>query len=213
MVFLDFYHSHVAHAAYSILRHRASDLWKTRDPAEALIDNRAPGVNKTFSRCEIVDLTGVDDDMDKRNAGGNFHGSKTQGRKESRDSGRCLPLFLHDPIHLQSTEPVIGSSGICPAIRTSACSSSRPILPEPNGGPLEIRDMSNFRTRSLDARASSPRRHEKIIDVDIYTVNVPKAPFNRARRILISEDTELPIATVSMRADIQFFNRKERWDV
>ncbi|GLB33620.1 hypothetical protein LshimejAT787_0105040 [Lyophyllum shimeji] len=39
---------------------------------------------------------------------------------------------------------------------------------------------------------------------------LPRAPHNRSRRILVPQSDELPIVTISMRADAQFFDRKKR---
>lgn len=45
----------------------------------------------------------------------------------------------------------------------------------------------------------------------VQVVKLPPAAHNRARRVLLPHNRELPIMTISMKADVQFFNRIERW--
>ncbi len=65
--------------------------------------------------------------------------------------------------------------------------------------------------RPNSRNAASNGNEEKRVIVDT-TPNLPRAPHNRARRVLIPVSADLPIVTVSMRADIQFFHRKARSD-
>ena len=44
----------------------------------------------------------------------------------------------------------------------------------------------------------------------VTRVQIPKTAYNTARRVLVPESLELPLVTVSMRADLQFFHRKKR---
>lgn len=45
----------------------------------------------------------------------------------------------------------------------------------------------------------------------IHVVDVPKSAYNRARRVLVPNPDKLPLVTVSMRADLQFFHRTKRY--
>lgn len=71
-VFLDFFRLQVAHAAYSILRHRAECLWNTNSLAETRSSRRASGVNIESSCAEMFDLTGVEDNLDEDHPGETF---------------------------------------------------------------------------------------------------------------------------------------------
>jgi len=44
----------------------------------------------------------------------------------------------------------------------------------------------------------------------VTQVQIPKSAYNTARRVLVPESLELPLVTVSMRADLQFFHRQNR---
>ena len=44
----------------------------------------------------------------------------------------------------------------------------------------------------------------------VHVVDIPKSAYNTARRVLMSEALELPLVTVSMRADLQFFHQENR---
>ena len=45
----------------------------------------------------------------------------------------------------------------------------------------------------------------------IHVVDVPKSAYNQARRVLVPNPDKLPLVTVSMRADLQFFHRTKRY--
>ena len=44
----------------------------------------------------------------------------------------------------------------------------------------------------------------------VHVVDIPKSAYNTARRVLVPEALELPLVTVSMRADLQFFHQENR---
>ncbi|KAG5636512.1 hypothetical protein H0H81_007771 [Sphagnurus paluster] len=58
--------------------------------------------------------------------------------------------------------------------------------------------MKEHHSNCLDAINPNPSR------------KLPKVPFNRPRRVLVPESDSLPIVTISMRADAQFFSRDKR---
>jgi hypothetical protein len=45
----------------------------------------------------------------------------------------------------------------------------------------------------------------------IHVVDIPKSAYNQARRVLVPNSDKLPLVTVSMRADLQFFHRTKRY--
>jgi hypothetical protein len=83
--------------------------------------------------------------------------------------------------------------------------SARGVMDTVHASQREIR--ANPHRSRLPARKEASRH----IPDGAHVVSIPKAAYNTARRVLVSESLELPLVTVSMRADIQFFHRKNRW--
>jgi hypothetical protein len=48
--------------------------------------------------------------------------------------------------------------------------------------------------------------------VDVIRRKLPKTQYGRPRRILVPANTDLPFVTLSMRADVQFFHRTEKYE-
>lgn len=69
-----------------------------------------------------------------------------------------------------------------------------------------VQDRVNLpRTRLPLSKGSVHRPPE-----GVHVVAIPKSAWNTARRILVPESLELPVVTVSMRADLQFFHRANK---
>jgi hypothetical protein len=83
--------------------------------------------------------------------------------------------------------------------------SARGVMDTVHASQREIR--ANPHRSRLPARKEATRH----IPNGAHVVSIPKAAYNTARRVLVSESLELPLVTVSMRADIQFFHRTNRW--
>ncbi|KAF9045903.1 hypothetical protein BDZ89DRAFT_99243 [Hymenopellis radicata] len=122
-----------------------------------------------------------------------------------------------------STEPVDASSSDSSDVSSDEAEIISPPEPAPStpvgrGTRTEqqSRRQSRFSSghahRSIPSTAVSNSHEAKRVFVDDTTPNLPRAPHNRARRVLIPVSADLPIVTVSMRADIQFFHRKARSD-
>ncbi|TFK76093.1 hypothetical protein BDN72DRAFT_756600 [Pluteus cervinus] len=84
--------------------------------------------------------------------------------------------------------------------------SSQPVFPKataPHQGraPRRISTGSSRIVRSPD---NQPSRSNTGIP------RVPNTPYNRARRVLVPSSRTLPLITLSMRADAQFFDRQQR---
>ena len=56
-------------------------------------------------------------------------------------------------------------------------------------------------------RLASSGRSVRHTSEGVHVVPIPKSAYNTARRILIPESLKLPLVTVSMRADVQFFHQ------
>ena len=67
-------------------------------------------------------------------------------------------------------------------------------------------DHANPRRNRLASSESCARHTSE----GVHVVPIPKAAYNTARRILIPESLKLPLVTVSMRADVQFFHQINR---
>ena len=50
------------------------------------------------------------------------------------------------------------------------------------------------------------------MDENAFSVVIPKVDFVKARRLLISTNTSLPIAAIGMRGDAQFIHRAKRYE-
>ena len=70
--------------------------------------------------------------------------------------------------------------------------------------------MQTHRHSSIRQPSSRGKLAGQTLASGVQFVAVPKAAYNQARRILVPESATLPLVTVSMRADLQFFDRTNR---
>lgn len=63
--------------------------------------------------------------------------------------------------------------------------------------------------RASPGRSQQPREKSPVRQPG-FTINVPKAPYARGRRLLVPSDRNLPITAVYMRGDLQFIDQTQR---
>ena len=86
-----------------------------------------------------------------------------------------------------------------------------------NSSVLQLQHPSRHQPRKNSKTQTHPRSSSirrklagQTLAPGVQVVAVPKAAYNQARRILVPDSAGLPLLTVSMRADLQFYDRTNR---
>ncbi|KAF9569480.1 hypothetical protein CPC08DRAFT_701963 [Agrocybe pediades] len=223
---VEFSHSHIASAAYAILLVRGQILWNNLDgdtddnEVEMLVDdeNHEPQLAETVQRNEKVPLavgtevpSSVEEDEDLyRNMAKDIYDDDTEyssaSEMSSSPSTKIKPLQPAVPDHL--------SELLSPNQDLDMHLSKTFDLPPyagtiPNSPPkYDIEGVKPRTTASRTHNAPNVRKDPKAGSHVIH-VPIPKSPHNRARRIVLPNDPNRPFVTVSMRSDIQFYQRQK----
>ncbi|KAF9535086.1 hypothetical protein CPB83DRAFT_228172 [Crepidotus variabilis] len=223
-------HSHLAQAAFSLLRQQSSMSIQ----AEPAWGGNPQSLESDLEICgahpEIIDLT-VDDDelpaplslrkelynpyegLDPEIYDDPMESDSDNDSDEGATPSRALSLPLTNPSN--STDETHHNSldryglGLLNAtardMNQTVSKSSKP-----RTSPLSRKQGAQSEGRSLLRH----RFNELAQDLDksgITIVPIPKSAYNHPRRVLISESAEAPLMTVSMRGDLQFFHRTQRY--
>lgn len=218
---MEFSHSYLANAAFSLLRQQQVPLWTVNDDNSQL----KPVNNFLFRQTEVIDLTLTEEEdhgapkstvstIDDDFLGGFSRAVYEESVIDSEsDSGSSSPERIPSP-PLHDRDNRLGDFQIdqvqgleshpfkFPENGTAAFRTRGP-LGRPRHAPT-----GGFSMRRLAPSELPPIGPD---NPGIHVVAIPKSPHNSARRVLLPQTTDLPITTVSMRADIQFFHRKQRW--
>ncbi|KAG0705477.1 hypothetical protein DFH29DRAFT_799969 [Suillus ampliporus] len=81
-----------------------------------------------------------------------------------------------------------------------------------NGSNASLRSQRLRRVISLSSESSRSDSEQDVVGLPtIKRVALPKTPYGRSRRLLIPASDNLPLAAITMRADVQFINRHSQF--
>jgi len=142
--------------------------------------------------------------------------SDTEGDRSS-----SIPIPSPTGFHLNALEEGIGEDRTLGeyVLEQSSSSLGAVDLSSLNSSVRELQyryqPRQNFKTqtRHHSSPIREPSSRGKLLSkkpAGVQVVAIPKAAYNQARRILVPISAGLPLVAVSMRADLQFFDRKNR---
>ncbi|OJA20905.1 hypothetical protein AZE42_00872 [Rhizopogon vesiculosus] len=76
---------------------------------------------------------------------------------------------------------------------------------------LQPRRLRQVISLSSESRASGSDQDIGLSTLPMKRVPLPKTPYGRSRRLLVPDSDNLPLAAITMRADVQFIDRRERF--
>ena len=219
--YVEFSHCYLANAAFSLLRQQQVPLWTVTDD----ISQPKPVNNSLFRQTEVIDLTLTEEEdtaapkSTVSTIGDDFLGgfsravyeesvidSESEGGSSSSERIPSPPFHDRDnrlgDFQIDQVQGLESHSFKFPESGTAAVRTRGP-----------SRRPRHTQTGGFSMRRVAPTELPPIgpDNPGIHVVAIPKSPHNSARRVLLPQTTDLPITTVSMRADIQFFHRKQRW--
>ncbi|KAF4619681.1 hypothetical protein D9613_005483 [Agrocybe pediades] len=221
---VEFSHSHIASAAYAILLVRGQTLWHNLDgdtddnAVEMLVDDQEPQLAETVQRNEKVPFavgtevpSSVEEDEDLyRNLAKDIYDDDTEyssaSEMSSSPSTKIKPLQPAVPDHLSE----LLSPNRDFDVHLSKTFDLPPYIGTlPNSPPKN--DIERVKPRTTASRTHKAPSTRKSPETESHVIHVPipKSPYNRARRIVLPNDPNRPFVTVSMRSDIQFYQRQK----
>lgn len=224
---LEFSHSNIATVAFSLLQHRAASLFAR--PSGSISSAR-------LFRPYIIDLTKAETTEDTVN---NLTASKSCPPALPDSDDIYGDIGAYDDSGVETTDSEASVTSVREIQRSSASSPKyhsrsenegpgKTLLP-PDSRPRVVNRLPNGLhavpqppnwasisiPKTLRDASASPSPLPLAPDKEnnephIQIVHLPRAAHNRARRVLLPNNSSLPIMTVSMRADFQFFHRTAR---
>jgi len=174
--------------------------------------------NNTASRPQAKPDTNSESDSDhdsEKNWQDGVRSDEDSDLRASVVDSEKLPTFPRSWKRKMRAHPIIISSDrnsnsplqVSQRSRTLSGDSQEPSEPSDGGGDLHAFAEPLSKPLSRCSDTIRPIASETIYK---SLSRVPKAPHNRARRLLAPSSSELPITTVSMRSDTQFFDPHKR---
>ena len=224
---LEFSHSNIATVAFSLLQHRAASLFARTSGSIS---------SERLFQPYVIDLTKAETSEDTVN---NWSASKSCPPSLPDSDSIYGDIGAYDASGMESTDSEASVTSVREIQKSSASSqkyhsrSENEDLGKTLGPPDSRPRVVNSLPNGLSAVPQPPNRASISIpktlrdasaspspatlapgtennEPHIQIVKLPQAAHNKARRVLLPNNKSLPIMTVSMRADFQFFHRTAR---
>ncbi|KAF9057757.1 hypothetical protein BJ165DRAFT_1521108 [Panaeolus papilionaceus] len=212
---IHFKHPHVAKAVAAMLQNYPTLLWGSK----IAFDHSSAASQRCTAQC--IDLTAEERKVSDKSTQSLYQGydldayEDNMSTESDSDSGQPSGIAQSSSRDTLNMSPENTNKNFFSLLSTHLTKTFEPSFPQP-GVRLGVINPEKDKEKTLKATRLSRFSMPLVQSPTAWrrkTIKLPQTPYNKARRILLPSDLKLPILTVSMRADIHFFDRLQRYRV